>query len=117
MAGKDSQRGVPRQGSAPPGGETGKGDTSWFACGFADRGQNRKGVVCHMEGNQRVFLFGQRLCRGGPLFASGSSVLPPCIDGIAHLLVFLYLRTNSCRVNMETVFPEKSFSPSGHCLL
>ena len=29
-----------------------KGDTSWFACGFADRGQNRKGVVCRMEGNQ-----------------------------------------------------------------
>ena len=78
MAGKDSQRGVPRQGSAPSGGETGKGDTSWFACGFADRGQNRKGGVCRMEGNQRVFLFGQRLCRGGPLFASGSSVLPPC---------------------------------------
>ena len=60
MAGKDSQRGGDGDGALaqPPGGETGKGDTSWFACGFADRGQNRKGVVCHMEGNQRVFLFG-----------------------------------------------------------
>ena len=58
MAGKDSQRGVPRQGSAPSGGETGKGDTSWFACGFADRGQNRKGVVCRIAvaGCRRGFL-------------------------------------------------------------
>ena len=42
---------------------------------------------------------------------------PHASTASSHLLVFLYLRTNSCRVNMETVFPEKNFSPGGHCLL
>ncbi|WP_279076804.1 hypothetical protein, partial [Bilophila wadsworthia] len=74
MAGKDSQRGVPRQGSASPGGETGKGDTSWFACGFADRGQNRKGVVCRMEGNQRVSSSGNGFVAEGRF----SQAVLPC---------------------------------------
>ena len=45
MAGKDSQRGVPRQGSASPGGETGKGDTSWFAVWRETSGFSSSGNV------------------------------------------------------------------------